>query len=127
MVVHKVLRASLLPKVLDRVGPQYVAHEPGRWWLKETVQLHTYFHHNVGKNKEGRADFTNVVDGVQLGRQPTVYAEELFVHDCGKRQGAEGLDARLVDALGVLVLAFELECEVVGQMPALVIPTEEEE
>ena len=62
----------------------------------------------------GRAHITDVVDGVQLGRQPTVYAEELFVHDCGKRQGAEGLDARLVDVLRVLVLAFELEHELVG-------------
>ena len=56
-----------------------------------------------------------------------MYAEELFVHDCGKREGAEGLEARLVDALGILVLTFELECEVVGQMAALVVPTKEEE
>ncbi len=56
----------------------------------------------------GRAHITDVVDGVQLGRQPTVYAEELFVHDRGKRQGAEGLDAHLADALGVLVLALSL-------------------
>jgi hypothetical protein len=56
-----------------------------------------------------------------------VYAQELFVHDRGQRQGAEGLDARIVDALRVLALAFELEREVVGQMPALVVPTKEEE
>jgi hypothetical protein len=29
--------------------------------------------------------------------------------------------------LGVLVLTLELECEVVGQMTALVVPTMEEE
>ena len=85
------------------------------------------FDHNLGKGVCVRAHFTDVVDGVQLGRQPAVYAQELFVHDRGKRQGAEGLDARLVDALGVLVLAFELERKVVGQMPALVVPTKEEE
>ena len=75
----------------------------------------------------GRTHFTNVIKGVQFGRQPAVYAEELFVHDCGKRKGAERLEARFVDALGILALTFELECEVVGQMAALVVPTKEEE
>jgi hypothetical protein len=54
-----------------------------------------------------------------------VYACEWFIHDRGKRQGAEGLDARLVDELGVLVLAFELEREVVNPTPVLVIPMKE--
>ena len=39
VVVHEVLWALFLPKVLDRIRPQYVAHEPGRWWLTEPVQL----------------------------------------------------------------------------------------
>jgi hypothetical protein len=75
----------------------------------------------------GGAHFTNVIEGDQLGRQSAVYTEELFVHDCSKRQGAERPEARLVDALGVLVLTFKLECEVVGQTAALVVPTKEEE
>ncbi len=56
-----------------------------------------------------------------------MYAQELFVHDRGEGKSAKGLNARLVYALGVLVLAFELECEVLGQTSALVIPTKEEE
>jgi hypothetical protein len=43
--------------------------------------------------------FTNVIERVEFGRQPAVYAEELFVHDCGQWEGAEGLYARLVHAL----------------------------
>ena len=38
-VMHEALRALLLPKVLDRIRPQYVAHEPGHWRLTEAVQL----------------------------------------------------------------------------------------
>ena len=36
----------------------------------------------------GRAHFTNVVEGVQIWRQPAVYARELFLHDRGKREGS---------------------------------------
>jgi hypothetical protein len=54
-------------------------------------------------------------------------AQKLFVHDRGERQRAEGLEARLVYAFGVLVLALDLEREVIGQVPALVVSTEEEE
>ena len=40
VVVHKVLRGTFLAKVLDRVRPQYVAHEPGRWRFTESIQLY---------------------------------------------------------------------------------------
>ena len=50
---------------------------------------------------------TNIVEGMQLGRQATVNAEELFVHDSGKGQSAEGLHARVVDTLRVLALAYK--------------------
>ena len=72
--------------------------------------------------------------------------EELLVHDGGKRERAEGLHACIVDALGVLALAylrdhrlsiqrswrgwkthtFELEGEVVCQVPALMVTAQEE-
>jgi hypothetical protein len=54
-------------------------------------------------------------------------AQKLFVHDRGERQRAERLEARLIYAFGVLVLALDLECEVIGQVPALVVSAEEEE
>jgi hypothetical protein len=56
-----------------------------------------------------------------------MYAQELLVQDRREGQGTERLDARLIHALGVLVLTFRLEREVVSQMPALVVSAEEEE
>jgi hypothetical protein len=40
VVVHKILCGAFLAKVIDRVRPQYVAHEPGRWRLAESIQLY---------------------------------------------------------------------------------------
>lgn len=54
-------------------------------------------------------------------------AEELLVHDSGERKGAEGLHAGLVHDLGVLVLALELEGEVVGQVATLVVSSQQPE
>ena len=36
---HKALRDKFLVKLLDRVRPQYVAHEPDRWRLAESIEL----------------------------------------------------------------------------------------
>jgi hypothetical protein len=68
-----------------------------------------------------------VVQSVELGAQPTVYAQELLVHDGRQRQCAERVHACLVNGFRVFVLALELECEVVGQMPALVVAAEQPE
>ena len=54
-----------------------------------------------------------------------MYAEELLVHDSSQGQGAKGFHTRIVDFFRVLVFAFELEGEIVCQMPALVIAAEE--
>lgn len=58
---------------------------------------------------------------MKLWAKTTVNAQELFVHYRGKREGAEGLHAGIVYPLGVFVLAFELEGEIIGQMSALVV------
>jgi hypothetical protein len=68
-----------------------------------------------------------VIESVELGAQTAVYAEELLVHDRSQRQRAERVHACFVDGLGVLVLALELEGEVISQMPALVVSAEEPE
>ena len=47
--------------------------------------------------------------------------QELLVHDCSKWQATESFHAGIVHFLGVFVLAFELEGEIVGKMSALVI------
>ena len=64
---------------------------------------------------------------MQLGAQTAMYAEELLVHDGSQGQCAERVHACIVYFLGVLVLAFELECEVVGQMAAFVIASQQPE
>jgi hypothetical protein len=52
-------------------------------------------------------------------------AEKLLVHDGSKRQSTKRLHAGFVHLFGVLVLAFELESEVICQMTAFVVTTEE--
>lgn len=64
---------------------------------------------------------------MELGAQATVNAEELLVHDSGERKGAEGLHAGLVHDLGVLVLALELEGEVISQVTTLVVSSQQPE
>lgn len=61
---------------------------------------------------------------MELGAQSTVDAEELLVHDCRQRQTTERLHAGLVYSLRVLVLALQLEGEVIGQMATLVVSAE---
>ncbi|TKW51225.1 hypothetical protein CTA1_2028 [Colletotrichum tanaceti] len=68
---------------------------------------------------------SQVIEGVKLGAQTTVDAQELFVHDGSQGQAAEGLHAGLVNGLGVLVLALELEGKVVGQVATLVVTAEQ--
>ena len=58
---------------------------------------------------------------MQLRTQSAVDAKELFVHNRRERQRAERFHACLVNLFRVLVLAFQLEREIVGQMPALVV------
>lgn len=53
--------------------------------------------------------------------------QELLVHNRGQGQGAERLHAGVVDRLRVLVFAFQLEREVVGQVAAFVVPPKEEQ
>ena len=58
---------------------------------------------------------------MQFGAQTAVNAEELLVHHSRQRQRAEGLQTGLVDPFAVLVLALQLEGEVVCQMTAFVV------
>lgn len=68
-----------------------------------------------------------VLECVELGAQPSVYAQELLVHNSSERKCTEGFHAGFVDSLGVFVLAFELKCEVVGQMTAFVVTAKQPE
>lgn len=68
-----------------------------------------------------------IVQCVELRAQTSVYTQELLVHDSGQRERAEGIHAGFVDSLGVFVLTFELECEVVGQMATLVVTAQQPE
>lgn len=53
--------------------------------------------------------------------------QELFVHDRCQGQGTKGLHAGVINALRVLVLALELEGEVVGEMSTFMVSPEQEE
>jgi hypothetical protein len=68
-----------------------------------------------------------VVQSVQLRAQSTVNTQKLLVHNSGQGKGAERVHASLVDGLGVLVLALELESKVISQMAALVVSAEQPE
>ena len=68
-----------------------------------------------------------IIQGVKFRAQPSMYAKKLLVHHSRQRQGAERFHASFVDLFGVLVLALELEGEVVGQMPAFMIAAKEPE
>lgn len=63
----------------------------------------------------------DILEGMQLRAETTVDTQELLVHDRRQRQRAERFDARLVDPLAILVLALQLESEVVRQMATLVV------
>lgn len=54
-------------------------------------------------------------------------AQELLVHNSGQREATEGLHTGFVDGLGVLVLALQLESEIIGQVATLVVPTQQPE
>jgi hypothetical protein len=56
-----------------------------------------------------------------------MYTQELLVHDSSERKGAKCIHAGFIDSLGVLVLAFELERKVVGQMTTFVITAKQPE
>jgi hypothetical protein len=52
----------------------------------------------------GMTYVANVIQGVEFGRQPTMNAEKLLVHDGSKGECAERVHAGLVQAFGVLTL-----------------------
>ena len=68
-----------------------------------------------------------IIQSMQFWAQTTMYAEELLVHDSSQGQCAERVHACIVYFLRVLVLALELECEVVGQMSTFVIAAQQPE
>ena len=62
-----------------------------------------------------------IIQGMQFGTQSSVNAQKLFVHDSCEGESTERLHASFVNLLGIFVLAFELEGEIIGQMSALVV------
>ena len=108
-VVWKVFGGLLVAEVLERVGPEEVAHGPEWGRLPETV------------------DAANVVEVVQLRWQAPMYAEELVGKEGGQGQRVAAFHGRLVDIHRVLDLAFLFEREILGEVPALVISAQHKE
>lgn len=71
--------------------------------------------------------FAQVVESMQLGTKTSMDAQKLLIHDSSKGEAAEGIHAGVVDGLGILVLALELEGEVIGQMATFVVPAQQPE
>ena len=64
---------------------------------------------------------------MKLGAETSVNAKELLVHDRRQWQCAKGIHASLVNLFRVLMLAFQLEGEIIRQMPAFVVTSKEPE
>jgi hypothetical protein len=69
----------------------------------------------------------DIVQCMQLWAETTMYAKELLVHDGSKGQCAERVHTSIIYSLRIFVLAFELECEIVGQMATFVVASEQPE
>ena len=80
---------------------------------------------NSGTNRETHR--LDIFQSMQFGTKASMNTQELLVHDRRQRQRAEGFDASLVNFLAVLVLAFELEGEIICKMSALVVASQEPE
>ena len=63
-----------------------------------------------------------VLQRMEFWTKPSVYTQELLIHDGGKRERTERIHASFVNLLRVLVLAFQLEGEIVCKMTALMVP-----
>ena len=113
----------LLTELLKGISPQNIAHEAVCGGFAETVDLRGLARHIYRTLLATYA--LQIIECVKLGAKPTVYAQELLVHDSGEGQRTEGVHAGFIDGLGVLVLAFELECEVVGQMATFVVTAQQ--
>lgn len=107
--MSKMLVGLLIAIVLERIGPEQIAHGSIGRWLLEPVEL------------------ANIIERVNLGRESAMHAQELLIHEGGERQTVERLHASVIDALGVFDLALLLECEVLGEVAALVIAAQQEE
>ena len=68
-----------------------------------------------------------VIKRMELRAQSSVYAQELFVHNSSKGKRTEGVHTGLIDSLRVLMLAFELEGEVIRQMATFMVTAEQPE
>lgn len=55
---------------------------------------------------EQATHLTDIIDGIQLRGQSTMYAEELLVHDRGEGKAAEGIHASIVDLFRIFVFAY---------------------
>lgn len=64
---------------------------------------------------------------MQLRTESSVDAKELLVHDRSEGKGTERFHAGFIDSLRVLVLALELEGEIVGEMATLMVSAQQPE
>jgi hypothetical protein len=124
MVVDEEFLRLFLAKLFQWISPKDIAHKAMSRRFSEAIDLRV----SVGGLALPDWPITyrlEVLKGVQLWAQAAMNAEKLLVHDCSKRKSAERFHACFVYFLGVLVLAFQLESKVIGQVAAFVVTTEE--
>lgn len=125
MVVDEVFPSLFLTKLFQRIGPENIAHQTMSGGFAETINLSGLAPcPTLARSSTHGLD---VFQCMQLRAQTSVYTQKLFVHDCGERQRAESIHTCIVDLLGVFVLAFKLEGEIIGKMSALVVSTKKPE
>lgn len=125
MVVNEEVVCLLLAKLLERIGPQDIAHKPMSGRLPESVNLV-----HVSDCQHSCRDISyalQVLQRVELGAQTAMYTQELLVHNRSERQCAERLHTGFVNGLAILVLALQLKGEVVSQMSTLMISSKQPE
>ena len=123
MVVDEEVVRLLLAELLERISPQDIAHKAVCRGFAEPVDLQGLAKHTYRALLATYA--LQIIECVKLGAKPSVYAQELLVHDGSEGQRTEGVHAGFIDGLGVLVLTLQLEGEVISQMTTFVVSSEQ--
>lgn len=79
---------------------------------------------NVHRARFFKTNTLEIFQRMQLRAKPTMYTQELFVHDCCKGKRTKRVHASFVDRFGIFMLAFELEREIIRQMSAFMVSSE---
>lgn len=79
MIVNVELASLFLTEFFEGVSPEDIAHEAVSGRFSESIDLQSQH-----KHRKSELTYTlDVLQGVELRAQSTVYAKKLFIHDSG--------------------------------------------